>query len=132
LFSLNHLYSKVFVAGEMRLRLEGAKKFSGPLFVVEGAIWVGVILLGSGFLLLWPALASFASGAALIRFTSSHYTGVLVKASSLYGIVVALYQIYVASALLSSSFVTFASISIALFSAVVVLYVVLLFISGRS
>jgi hypothetical protein len=119
-------------AEEMQFRLAGLKKFSGPLFAVEGVIWAGVILSGGGILLIWPALASFASAAALIRFPANNYTSALIRATSLYGIVVGLYQVYVASTILSGGFTTFATISIALFSVVIVLYVVLLFLTRKE
>jgi len=72
------------------------------LFLVEGAFWVGMILTGSGLLLGWAAITSFASGAALLGAPSNQFTRPLAGASALLGLTLTIYQVYAAGTTLGT------------------------------
>ena len=107
-------------------------KLSPVLFVVAGAIWAGVIFNGSGFLLFWPAVASFLSAIVIFARPTGKTTIPLAAASAFFGLVIALYQLTVAVGLSGSPLGGIANYSIAVFAGFTVLYVILLYLTLRS
>jgi hypothetical protein len=107
-------------------------KWSGifpGLFIISGIIWIGMILDGSGILLFWPALTGLVSGILLIYTPSGRITSATIVASSLFGLVISIYQLYFATALIFTKFGSLATYSVGVFSAFTLLYLFLLFSS---
>ena len=96
------------------------------LFIVEGAFWVAMIATGSGLLLGWAAVTSFASGAVLIGAPSNPLSKPLAGASVLFGLTLTLYQLYAASTVLGTSQTMVGAYSAVLFLAFTIIYLYLL------
>jgi len=105
------------------------RKYLPYLFVILGLVWVGTILFGGSFLLLWPAATSLLSGALLALRPEERLSSALARASALYCVLLAGYQVYVAIPLVGTVFSTFASYSLASFAIIALLYLVLLYAS---
>jgi hypothetical protein len=95
------------------------------LFFVEAAFWIAIIATGAGFLLFWAALAALLSGVAIIAAPSNWMTRPLAGASALFGLVLMIYQAYVASALLGTSMATLGAESLAAFVVLAIVYLYL-------
>ncbi|MDA4135980.1 MAG: hypothetical protein OK449_03120 [Thaumarchaeota archaeon] len=102
------------------------------LYFVAGVFWVGVIVVGGGFLLFWAALACFLSGIFLFNWASSWVTRPLTRATALFGLALTLYQLYVALTLIGTGLDSVALISAGLFGLLTVVYLYLLFFGGRK
>jgi len=72
------------------------------LFILEGAFWVAMIATGSGLLLGWAAVTSFASGAALLGAPTNPVSKPLAGASVLFGLTLTIYQVYAAATMLGT------------------------------
>ncbi len=99
---------------------------------MAGVAWGGVLIEGSGFLLFWPAAASFLSAIAVGVRPASRTTTPLAGASAFFGLTVALYQLSVAVSLSGSPLGEVANYSIAVFAGFTVLYLVLLYLTFRN
>ena len=85
------------------------------LFVVVGAVWLGFVVVTGSTLLLWPVLACVISGVLLRIAPLSNFTAAWVGASALMGLVLSVYQAYVATALVTGRLAEIAWISLAAF-----------------
>jgi hypothetical protein len=101
------------------------------LYFVAGVFWIGVIVTGGGLLLFWAALSCLLSGAFLLAWASSWVTRPLITASALFGLVLTVYQLYVALTLVGTGLDPVAEITGALFGVLTVVYLYLLFM-GRG
>ncbi len=97
------------------------------LFFVTGAFWAGIIVLGGGSLLAWAVLTCIASGAFLLLLAKSWFTRPLVAASALFGVVLTLYQLYLALVVLASPLPGLAIVSAPLFAVFTVIYLYLFY-----
>jgi hypothetical protein len=102
------------------------------LFFVTGVFWVAIVVTGGGGLLLWAALSGFLSGVFLIVASSKWMTRPLTGASSLFGLTLTVYQLYIASTLVGGKLASVAAYSIAAFAVFTVVYLYLLFSSVRQ
>ena len=100
------------------------------LFFVTGIFWAGVIATGGGVLLGWAVLSCFASGAFLFMWASSWITRPLAASSSLFGLVLTVYQLYVGAGVLGTALSSAALISVPLFVVFTVVYLYLLYTSA--
>ncbi|MDV3276832.1 MAG: hypothetical protein LYZ69_00015 [Nitrososphaerales archaeon] len=85
------------------------------VFVVVGLVWLGLVVLTSSTLVLWPVLACLISGALLKLRPASNLTTAWASASALMGLALSAYQVYVAAPLVTSDFATIAGASVAAF-----------------
>jgi hypothetical protein len=92
------------------------------LFFVAAAAWAAIVLLGGGVYLAWAALTSLLSGVLLVAAPSNRATFPLVVASSVFGGVLTLYQLYVGLTLIGSILNTVAIYSTVPFALFTVLY----------
>ncbi len=97
------------------------------LFFVAGVAWAGIVAAGGGVVLVWAALACFASGALLVMWASSWLTKPVVAASSVFGVIVALYQVYVGLTVVGGAVQSLAFVSVPLFLVLTVLYLYLFY-----
>jgi hypothetical protein len=96
------------------------------LFILEGAFWFAMIATGSGVLVGWAAVTSFASGAALLGAPSSPVSKPLAGASVLFGLTLTIYQIYAAASILATTQSMVGAYSAGLFAVFTVVYLYLL------
>ena len=101
-------------------------KVTPLLFLVEGVFWVGMIATGSGVLLGWAAVTSFASGAALLAAPSNPFSRPLAGASVLFGLTLTVYQMISASSILGTAQSMIGAYSAALFLVFTIVYLYLL------
>lgn len=99
------------------------------LFAVAGVLWVLLAYFSFTYLLVWPAAACFLSSAFLAFVPSSRFSYSLAAATSLYGVMISVLQIYFSFLLLSSALVELGSISIALFSVIGIFHFFLFLVS---
>jgi len=97
------------------------------LFFVTGVFWAGIIATGGGALLGWAVLSCFASGIFLVMWASNWVTRPLASASSLFGVALTLYQLFVALTALGNGTSTFAIVSVPLFAVFTAIYVYLFY-----
>ena len=96
------------------------------LFILEGAFWVAMIATGSGVLVGWAAVTSFASGAALLGAPSNPISKPLAGATVLSGLAMTVYQIYAAATMLGTPEAMLGAYSAVLFAVFTVIYLYLL------
>ncbi len=96
-------------------------------FIVAGVVWSAIIASDGSLLLLWPASLSILSGVILKWRPDSRLSLALSKATALYGLVLAAYQVLVALPLLESIFATIALFSVVSFVGLAVFNLVLLY-----
>lgn len=93
-----------------------AREFVVPLlFLIEGVFWLGIVATGGAFLLSLAALAFVVSGVLLFALPGSWVTRPLAGASALFGLVLAVYQVYEAATLAGTSLSTLGLTSGAIF-----------------
>ena len=102
------------------------------LFFVAGIFWVGIIVTGGGLLLLWAALTCFLSGIFLFTWASSWVAKPLIKATSVFGLTLTVYQLYVGLSLFGTGLESVAAITAGLFAALTAIYLYLLFFARVS
>jgi len=102
------------------------------LYLLAGVFWVGILATGGGVLLFWAALTCFLSGLFLFEWSSSWVTRPLTKATALFGLALAAYQVYAALTLIGTGLDSVALISGGVFAIVAVLYLYLLMFVGRK
>jgi len=95
------------------------------LFFAEGALWVGMVATGSGPLLGLAALSCILSGVFLLAMPSNWVSRPLAGASALFGLVLTVYQGYLASTLLGSNLSNLGTYSLAVFAVFSLVYVYL-------
>ena len=77
-----------------------AREFVVPLlFLVEGVFWLGIVATGGAILLSLAALAFIVSGLMMYAMPANWVTRPLAGASALFGLVLAVYQVYEAATL---------------------------------
>lgn len=101
------------------------------LYFVAGVFWVGVLIAGGGGLLYWPALTCFVSGIVLYLWSSSWVTRPLIYATTLFGLVLTVYQLFVAATLIGTGLDPIAGITGAVFAVLTVIYLYLLLFGNR-
>lgn len=101
------------------------------LYFVAGVFWVVVLVAGGGSLLFWPALTCFVSGIMLYAWSSSWITRPLVYATALFGLVLTVYQLYVALTLIGTGLDPIAAITGAIFAVLTAIYLYLLLFGNR-
>ena len=97
------------------------------LFFVTGVFWAGIIASGGGVLLAWAVLTCFVSGAFLVMWSASWITKPLVASSSLFGLVLTVYQLYVGLTVLGTGLPSVALVSVPLFVVFTLVYLYLLY-----
>ncbi len=102
------------------------------LYFVAGVFWIGVIATGGGLLLFWAALSCLASGVFLVAWASSWVTRPLASATAAFGLVLTVYQLYVALTLVGTGLDPVAEITGGLFGVLTVVYLYLLFMGVRK
>jgi hypothetical protein len=95
------------------------------LFFAEGALWVGMVVTGSGPLLGLAALSCILSGVFLLAVPSNWVSRPLAGASALFGLVLTVYQGYLASTLFGSNLSNLGTYSLAVFAVFSLVYVYL-------
>jgi hypothetical protein len=76
------------------------------LFLIEGAFWLAIVATGGAGLLALAALAFIASGILLFAMPSNWVTRPLAGASALFGLVLAVFQVYEAATLAGTALST--------------------------
>ena len=104
-----------------------SKLVSIILFFVAAAFWIAMMALGGGVFLSWAALTSLLSGVFLLVWPNSRFTNPLVIASSIFGIIITLVQVYLGLTLVGTILGTVALYNTVPFAVVAALYVYLLF-----
>lgn len=97
------------------------------LFFVSGAFWIALMALGGGVYLFWAALTSILSGMFLLLLPKKWITGPFITASSLFGVVLTIYQLILALSLIGGVLGTVALYNTGLFAVFTVVYGYLLF-----
>ena len=69
------------------------------LFLVEGVFWLGIVAIGGATLIILAALAFIVSGLLLVALPTNWVTKPLAGASALFGLVLTVYQVYMAATL---------------------------------
>jgi hypothetical protein len=69
------------------------------LFLVVGAFWVAIVATGGAILLVFAALAFIISGLLLLAVPLSWVTRPMAGATTLFGLVLTIYQVYQATTL---------------------------------
>ena len=100
-------------------------------FVGAGVLWLVLALYEWSALLLWPVIALVAAGAMLRLLPGERLTWAWAVSAAVLGMVVALYQVYLALPLLQSAFSTVAGASLAVFAVFAAAHVVLAY-AGAS
>ena len=95
------------------------------LFFTEAALWVGMVATGAGPLLGLAALSCILSGVFLLAMPSNWLSRPLAGASALFGLVLTVYQGYLASTLLGSNLSNLGTYSLAVFAVFSLVYVYL-------
>ena len=95
------------------------------LFFAGGALWVGMVATGAGPLLGLAALSCILSGVFLLAMPSNWVSRPLAGASALFGLVLTVYQGYLASTLLGSNLSNLGTYSLAVFAVFSLVYVYL-------
>jgi hypothetical protein len=85
------------------------------LFLAEGVFWLGIVETGGAVLLLFAALAFVVSGVLLVWMPEGRATRPLAGASALFGLTLAVYQVFEASTLFGTSLSTIGLSSGAIF-----------------
>jgi len=101
------------------------------LFFVTGVFWAGIIATGGGVLLGWAVVSCFASGIVLVMWASSWIAKPLVMASTLFGVILTLYQLYLGLTVLVTGLTSVAVISVPLFLVFTLVYLYLLYTAAR-
>jgi hypothetical protein len=96
------------------------------LFLVTGAFWAGIVLVGGGVYLGWGAVTAVLSGVFLLAFASQWVTRPLAIASCLFGLVLTVYQLYLGLSVLGTALQTAGIYTSALFAVFTVIYLYLL------
>ena len=112
---------------EMAALSNRVRRYLPYAFIAAGVAWLAIIATGASFLLLWPAALSILSGIILKWKPGGRLSSALSRATALYGIVLAAYQVYVALPLLVGIFATIAALSVVSFLVLAVYNVVLLY-----
>jgi len=101
------------------------------LYFVAGVFWLGIVVVGGGFLLIWAALACFITGIFLVAWSSSWVVRPLAKASAVFGLALTVYQLYVGLTLVGTGLDPVAEITSGLFGVMTAIYLYLL-LFGRA
>jgi len=94
-------------------------------------VWLAFALYDSSALLLWPVVALAAGGAMLWRLPGVRFTWAWGVSAAVLGMVVALYQVYLAVPLLQGAFSVVAGVSLVAFAVFAAVHVVLMY-AGAS
>ncbi len=107
-------------------------RISPVLFLLVGAIWLAVTVTSSQSVLVWPGLTSILSGVSLFVASAKQFRRPLGIASSIFGLAISLFQVYLAASLLGSALAGLVVYSLATFLLLVVLQLILLYWSARA
>jgi hypothetical protein len=107
-------------------------KISPVLFLFVGAIWLAAMVSSGELVLVWPAAASILSGISLLLVAARQLRRPLGVASSLFGTIIALFQLYLSSALVGTALGSLAAYSLATFAALIVLQLILLYSAAKA
>ena len=102
------------------------------VFLVAGAVWLGVAFNIRSYLVLWPALTCLVSGGLLRVRPGERLTWAWASASAVLGLILSGYQAYVAVPLVGGPFSATASLSLVGFLAFAFLHLVLLYAGGSA
>ncbi len=106
-------------------------RISPVLFLLVGAIWLAVTVVSSQSVLVWPGVTSILSGVSLLVASAKQLRRPLGIASSLSGLAVSLFQLYLAASLLGSALAGLVVYSLATFVPLVVLQLILLYSAAK-
>jgi hypothetical protein len=107
-------------------------KISPVLFLVAGAIWLAVTISSSELVLAWPALASILSGVTFFLGATKWLRRPFGVASSILGLTIALFQLYLAMALVGTPLGGLAVYSVAIFVVLMILQFLLLYLAAKT
>jgi hypothetical protein len=100
------------------------------LFVAVGVVWLALAVFTWSPLLLWPVVA-FAAGGMLLRASPfSNLTAAWAGASSVMGLILSVYQVYVATSRLGGQLAEVAWTSLAAFAVFALVHLYLLVLSS--
>jgi hypothetical protein len=95
-------------------------------YFAAGAVWILVAVDAGGYVVLWPVVALLLGGLLLMLRPGARLTWAWAEAAAVLGLLVAGYQAYVASGLLSGQFAAVAVPSFFAFLAFAVVHLLLL------
>lgn len=116
----------------MQIAQNRLSKISPVLFLVVGAIWLAVTVSSRELVLLWPTVASILSGISLLLGATKQLRRSLGVASSLFGLTIALFQLYLSTALVGTALGSLATYSLATFVVLIVLQLILLYSAAKT
>lgn len=96
-------------------------------FVAMGVVWLGVAAFTGSYLLLWPVLACVVAGLLLKLRPGRRFTWSWAVASAALGLLLAGYEVYVWSPFVGGAFSALAAEAVAVFGALAVVHVVLVY-----
>lgn len=121
-----NLYPQRLSADDVKTNLGLLKTAVAPLFLVAGAFWVGIVVLGGGVYLTWGAITAILSAVLLLAFASQWVTRPLAISSCLFGLVLTIYQLYIGLTALGTVVQTAGIYSSAIFAILTIIYLFLL------
>jgi hypothetical protein len=107
-------------------------KISPVFFLLVGAIWLAVVISSGELVLLWPALTSILSGIAFYVGATKWLRRPLGISSCLFGLAVALFQLFLAAALVGTELAGLAVYSLVTFLVLTVLELILLYTAAKT
>lgn len=97
-------------------------------YAVMGVVWLALAFTVGSTLLIWPVAALVLGGALLKLMPGQRLSWAWATAAGVMGLLLALYQAYVAAPLVSGSFSTIAGSSLVLFVVFAAIHLLLVFV----
>src|SRR5262249_36027414 len=107
-------------------------KITPVVFLIVGATWLAAGATSAERTLVWPGLASILSGPSLVVRAMSVLRRPLGVASSLFGLLIAVFQIYIVAQLSSTSLGSLVVYSLVTFVILGIAQVFLLYTAARA
>jgi len=101
-------------------------------FLLMGVVWLAIAAYVGSLLLLWPVVALLVGGALLMTRPGWRLTWAWVISAAFLGMLLSLYQAYVAASLVTGAFATVAGGSLALFALLFVVHIVLAYFGATT
>ena len=116
----------------LQLERKMLTRISIVLFPVVGVIWIAATFSSRELVLLWPAIAFILSGISLLVGAARQVRRPLGVASSLFGLVIALFQLSLSTSLIGTALGGLAAYSVVIFGLLMVLQTVLLYAATKT